>query len=184
MACFGSPVQTLDSAATGLRRLEDVVAQLHGTAVVVAEECVPQRAVVPSRAQFLDGRKIPGALRHLGPVHAEEASVHPVARQRHLAGDLLHLRNLGLMVRKDQVDGAAVEVILGAEELLSDGRVLDVPSRAAWPEIGVPRWLSRLGPLPQREVAGVALVVVVINARDRVLRGYSHTPGKLAVVRK
>src|SRR5882724_11307577 len=123
---------------------------------MVADEGIAQRAPVPLLPQLPDRGEVPRALRHLRARYPQQPGVHPVAGQRRAAGDLLHLRDLRLMVGEDQVDGPAVQVILRAEELLRDRRVLDVPAGTARPERGVPAGLTWLSPLPQREVAGVA----------------------------
>jgi hypothetical protein len=50
------------------------------------------------------------------------------------------------VVREDQVDGTAVQVVLRAERRLGYRGVLDVPPRPARPQRGVPVWLAGLAP--------------------------------------
>src|SRR5579871_3273995 len=71
------------------------------------------------------------------------------------------------MVREDQIDAAAVNVDRQlTEQFLRHRRTLDVPPGAPRREPGLPDRLARLRSLPEYEVAGVFLVVLVrINAR-------------------
>src|SRR5262249_44246314 len=81
-----------------------------------------------------------------------------------LAGVRLRLGQLVLVVRELQVEAAAVDVEGLAQELHAHGRALDVPARPAGAPGAVPGRLARLGPLPQGEVAGVALPVADLDA--------------------
>jgi hypothetical protein len=62
------------------------------------------------------------------------------------------------VVREDEVDGAAVQVVGGPEEGLRDRGVLDVPPRPARTQFGLPERLAVLAALPQGEVTRVALL--------------------------
>src|SRR5207248_4683966 len=75
-----------------------------------------------------------------------------------LAGVRLGLGQLVLVVRELEVEAAAVNVERFAKELHAHGRALDVPARPSRPPRAVPFWLARLGPFPEGEVAGVALL--------------------------
>jgi hypothetical protein len=84
--------------------------------------------------------------------------VQPARDHRPQAGDRLHLCDLGLVVREDQVDRAAMQVVLRAQQALADRRVLDVPSGPSVAELRRPERLTGLARLPEDEVARVALV--------------------------
>ena len=90
--------------------------------------------------------------------------MHPVADDR-MAERPLGLRDLVLVVREDVVDTARVQIEALAEVLRAHRRTLDVPAREArapWrvPHEGAPG----LALLPEREVGGVALLRVDLDA--------------------
>jgi hypothetical protein len=76
--------------------------------------------------------------------------------------ELLHLGDLRLVVREDQVDRAAVDVVLRPEQRLGDRRVLDVPARTTLAQRALPVRLARLAALPEHEIAGTALERVLV----------------------
>ena len=89
-------------------------------------------------------------------------------RENGVPGRAFGLGNLVLVVREDQIDAAAVDVDRRlAEQPERHRRALDVPSRPARPDAVVPRRLAGLGRLPQHEVAGVLLGVLVRRPRAR-----------------
>src|SRR5262249_39003013 len=95
--------------------------------------------------------------------NTHQAVVHPVPRER-LAGVRLRLGQLVLVVRERQVQPAAVDVERRADQLHRHGRALDGPAGPALAPRAVPGRLAGLGRLPQREVAGVALLVADLDA--------------------
>ena len=99
----------------------------------------------------------------LGHLLAADAQVLAVAPDAHeaLAGRRLGLGDLVLVVRKDVVDAAAVDVEALAEQRHAHRRALDVPARVAAPDARVPADLVGSDRLPEREVADVLLGVVV-----------------------
>ena len=64
-------------------------------------------------------------------------------------------------MRKREVDAARVDIERLAQVLHRHRGALDMPSRPARPDHGVPEWLAFLGRLPQRKVAGIGLLVAV-----------------------
>src|SRR5207244_2452852 len=108
------------------------------------------------------------ALRHLGAPHVEEFGVKPAAHER-LAGRRLRLRDLVLVMRKDEVYAAGVEVEgLDAEpahRLKRHRRAFEMPPRAAAAEGSVPGGPHSLVPLvgllPEGEVARIVLGILV-----------------------
>ena len=90
------------------------------------------------------------------PLLGQQAVVQPVRGER-LAAEALRLHQLVLVVGEDQVEAAAVDVEVPAEELHAHRRALDVPPRPPRPPGALPRRLARLGALPQREVARMML---------------------------
>src|SRR5438552_3529127 len=113
---------------------------------------------------LVDGEGVLRRLRHLHAVGKEMLPVHPVADDR-MAERPLGLRDLVLVVREDVVDTARVKIEALAEVLRAHRRTLDVPAREArapWrvPHEGAPG----LALLPEREVGGVALLRVDLDA--------------------
>src|SRR5262249_28502328 len=129
----------------------------------------PQRLAVPMREQVADGLEVPQRLAHLLRVDGDKAIVQPVAREVLSAGRLA-LRDLVLVVGKDQVLPAAMHVEGRAQVLLAHRRALDVPARAARAPGAVPgdrRRLARLRRLPEGEVERIALLLAGLDARAR-----------------
>src|SRR4051812_33181243 len=90
--------------------------------------------------------------------NTHEAVVQPIASER-LTGIGLRLRQLVLMVRKLQIEAAAMDIERLAQEFHAHRRAFDVPAGPARSPRAVPLWLARLGGFPQGEIAGVALLV-------------------------
>ena len=152
----------------GLGLAQGVVGPLEHRAVLHGRHRVAQdgRALLGQH----DGDQQPVAerLAHLGAALRDPAVVQPVLREPVAGGPRLGL--LVLVVREAQVEPAAVDVEGLAEVPLRHRRALEVPARPAAAERGVPGGrlrLAGLGGLPQREVAGVALGVVVDRAVGR-----------------
>src|SRR5271157_3284581 len=83
-----------------------------------------------------------------------------------LAGEGFRLRDLVLVMRKDEIDAAGVDIQRLAEVLDGHHGALDVPARAARTDGRVPKHLAFLGRLPEGEVAGVGLLILVhVDAR-------------------
>src|SRR5205823_12789244 len=93
--------------------------------------------------------------------HMYRARVHPVPDERPRTGDTLGLRQLGLVVREDEVRAAAVDVHGLPEQPAGHRRALDVPSGTAPPPGTLPPGFPLLPCLPQDEVEGVVLVRVL-----------------------
>ena len=84
--------------------------------------------------QFVDGERIARRFRHLHAVREEVLTVDPV-RDRGVAERALGLRDLVLVVRKDVVDAAGVQIETFAEVSRAHRGTFDMPSRKA----GAPR---------------------------------------------
>ena len=84
-----------------------------------------------------------------------------------LFGRPLGLCDLVLVMRKDQIDAASMDVDHLTEQTHGHGRTLDVPARASGAgAVALPRRLARLGRLPQHEIAGIVLGILVnVDAR-------------------
>src|SRR5205085_1856349 len=108
--------------------------------------------------QFVHGDEIAERFRHFGAVDAEEAVVHPKAHEWPTVMRRLALRELVLVMRKDQIDAAAMDVEGLAEMRLAHRRAFDVPARPAAAPRAVPARLLRRRRLPQHKIAGVLLV--------------------------
>src|SRR5262245_63533548 len=131
-----------------------------------AEHPEPERVGAVALDDLPDVQRVAEGLRHLLLAHVDHAVVHPVAGE-HLARARFGLRDLALMVRKDQVLAAAVEIEGHPEVLHGHRGALDVPARASRAPRALPRGLARLGALPQREIAWVALALVHFHAGAR-----------------
>src|SRR5690606_38788732 len=89
----------------------------------------------------------------------QEAGVYPVAGEG-LPGEGLRLRDLALVVGEPEVLTTPVEVYRLAEVLLRHHGALEVPAGEAPAEGGVPLHEVAGVLLPEREVAGVPLLLV------------------------
>ncbi len=110
--------------------------------------------------------------RGAGRLH--EAVVHPVVRHRPVV-ERLALRDLVFMVRKHEVEAAAVDVELLAEDRLAHGGTLDVPARPAPAPGALPGRLPGLRPLPDREIRRRPLPIgrrtaLALHLLDRSIR--------------
>jgi hypothetical protein len=84
----------------------------------------------------------------------------PLCAQRRANGRPARLSELVLVVRKAEVETAAVDLELGSQMLLRHRRALDVPAGPPGPPRGIPPGvLERLRRLPEGEVARVFLQV-------------------------
>src|SRR5205823_1741951 len=90
------------------------------------------------------------------------------------------LGDLVLVVREDEVQPAAVNVEGGAEISGGHGRALEVPAGPAASPGRRPGRLAGLGPLPQGEVARIALAALALGVAGRV-HGVQLLPGQGAV---
>src|ERR1019366_251028 len=75
--------------------------------------------------------EIAEALRHLRAFDLQEAIVHPVIRHHARLKGAARLRDLVLVMRKNEINAAAVDVEGLAEMLPGHGLALDVPPRPA-----------------------------------------------------
>ena len=86
----------------------------------------------------------------------QEAVVQPVRGER-FAGIRLRLDQFVLMVGKDQVEAAAVDIEVAAQVFHAHRRAFDVPARSPAPPGALPRRLAGLRALPEREIARMML---------------------------
>src|SRR6266446_10318 len=135
--------------------------------------------------QIADGPEVPQRLAHLLGVDVDESVVQPEAGQLLPAGRLA-LRDLVLVVGKDEILASSVHVEGRPQELLAHRRALDVP---AWPA-GAPRavpgdggGLSGLGGLTEGEIARVALLLARLHARARARSAGRSAPASRGHVR-
>ena len=89
--------------------------------------------------------------------------MHPVFDEWD-AGEGFRLGQFVLVMRKLQIEAAAVDVERLAQQLHAHRGAFDVPARTSLAPGAVPERLARLGPLPQGEVAGIALLVADLDA--------------------
>src|SRR5206468_12233945 len=133
-------------------------------AIVRAEHPEPERVGIVALDDLADVQRVAERLRHLLLAHVDHAVVRPVAGERP-AGARLGLGDLALVVWKDQVLAATVEVERLSEIFHGHRRTLDVPARTSGTPRAVPRWLARLRAFPEREITRIALALVDLDAR-------------------
>src|SRR6266581_4882849 len=134
--------------------------------VVCRKHHKPQFALIPlptspTLTQFPNSDEVALRFRHLLALDLEEAVVHPGARHDRRVEGAARLRDFVLVVRKHEIDAAAVDVEGFAEMFPRHGRALEVPAGPAWRgDTGGrrPRRFARLRRLPQHEVHRVALI--------------------------
>ena len=85
---------------------------------------------LPLAEQFSNSDEVAQRLRHLLAFHLQESVVHPNIRHQRRVEGAARLRNLVLMVRKHEIDAAAVNVESLAQVLPAHRRALDVPAGA------------------------------------------------------
>ena len=81
--------------------------------------------------QFANRDKVALGLRHFLAFDLEMAIVDPIIRHHRRVEGATRLRDFVLMVRKDEIDAAAVDVEYLAEIIPPHGRTFDVPAGAA-----------------------------------------------------
>src|SRR5260221_6472739 len=144
-------------------------------AVMAAEQRQADRLARPFGQELVYGNEIAERLRHLLACRrGEEAVMQPVAGERRAAMRTDALGDLVLMVRKDEVEPAAMDVEGLAEMRLGHRRAFDVPAGPAAPTPlalpgAVPPRQRRRRRLPQDEVASVALIGCDLDARALAL---------------
>ncbi len=108
-------------------------------------------------------KEIPLALGHLAAFDQQVFAVHPEPARSGSAGHALALRDLRLVVGKNVVLAAAMDIHLRPEDAGGHGAALDVPRRddrdpRAFPQDVAIRLVPRL---PKREIADLFLLVFV-----------------------
>src|SRR4051812_29349745 len=95
------------------------------------EHIETQHFARPIGQQLSDRDEVAEALRHLLAFDFKEAVVHPVVRHNRSAVRAARLSNLVLMMRKDQIESAAMDVEDITEIGGAHGGTLDVPARTS-----------------------------------------------------
>jgi hypothetical protein len=93
------------------------------------------------------------------------------------------LRDLSFVVW-EKIYGAAVQIVLPPIDRCGDCSVFDVPAGLSWAQRPIPERLAVFAGLPQREVAGIALVDVVLDPGSIAFSMRIGTPRELAVIRE
>ena len=153
----------------GSTACERLVANSSGARYCDGEQRVADRAAgVAAREHVAQGVEVAERLGHLLAVHHQVRAVQPVAGER-LAGGRLALGDLVLVVRKDVVHAAGVDVEALAEVPHAHRGALDVPAGPAPAPRRVPADVAVLlvPRLPQREVGEILLLVLVLHAPAR-----------------
>ena len=128
-------------------------------------------------------KKLPQRFGHLFAVNDQMFGVQPEFHEG-LAGGRFALRDFVFVVREGEVHAAGVNVQRVAQIFHGHGGTFDMPAGAAGADARLPEMFAGLGGFPQREIAGVVLLVSVgIHARA----GFDAAQidlGKLAVIGK
>ena len=140
-----------------------VVGVVDGAAVVAAEHERAQHLGPQAWQHLAHGEEVAERLRHLLGVDVDEAVVHPGVHERAAAGGAA-LGDLVLVVRELQVESAAVDVEVRAQQRHRHRRALDVPARPPVAPGRGPARLAGLGGLPQHEVERIALRLIDLDA--------------------
>ena len=113
--------------------------------------------------QVAQGVEIAERLRHFLALDHEVRAVQPVADE-FFAGAAFGLRDLGLVMREDVVDAAAMDIEFRAEEGGGHGAALDVPAGPAAAPGRIPAdvAIGFVPRFPEREVADAFLFVFVV----------------------
>src|SRR5579872_2951811 len=148
--------------------------------------CAKQRqpkslAPVPPPQKLRRSYDIPEALRHLLRAHVDETIVHPIARKRRAAVGAAALRDLILVVRKDEVESAAMDVDRLAKMIVDHRRTFDMPSGPAPAPGRIPADHPFRAWLPQDEIGRIAFVGSDLDPRARDHR-FAIALAKSAVV--
>ena len=153
--------------------------------IVRRHEHVSERGpTIPAVEHVADAEHLAARLRHLATlVEQEVLDVHPDASELD-ARCPFGLGNLVFVVREDQVDTAGVNIDWRiTEKPKRHRRALDVPAWAAGTHPEIPRRLFGRRGLPENEVTGIVLLVLVgIDPRPR-LDAVVVQASELAVVR-
>src|SRR4030095_6206970 len=108
--------------------------------------------------QFLRRDHIAQRLGHLVGAHVDEAVVYPISRQRLSVVRTTALGYLILVVRKDEVEPAAMDVDRLAQMRADHRRAFYVPARTPAAPGAIPADHPFLAGFPQHEIGRVALV--------------------------
>ena len=137
---------------------------------------------IAARDDLGNGVRVPERLRHLLVLDEEMFHMYPEARKR-LVRRPLALRDLVFVMREDQVDATRVNIDRRlAQEPQRHRRAFEMPpGPSRWID-HVPARLSRLARLPQHEVAGVLLRVVIGIDASAVLHSLFVEMRELPVV--
>src|SRR6185369_14030157 len=122
--------------------------------------------------------------RHLLTFDQQELRVNPKTNEW-FSSRAFGLRDLIFVMRKDQIDTAAVNVERLAEVLHRHRRAFEVPTRTALAKRRLPaRLLLLFRLLPQNEVSRVILFVFIrIDSRAEDI-GFKFQTGKFSITRK
>ena len=113
--------------------------------------------IVSFAAQNRHEDEIAARLRHLVTLPADHAGVHVVLGIWVLLANHLSLGGAHLMMREGQIASATLYVDSHAQVIQRDGSALNMPTRSAMPESGIPGRLLRSSRLPQQAIQRVAL---------------------------
>src|SRR5947199_5524594 len=132
------------------------------------EHCKAEHIAPPfAPSKLLSFKKLPNCdeiahgFRHLLAFELQKPVVYPEARHQRSLERRTRLRDLVLVMWKNQVDAVAMDVENLAEMLPRHRRALDVPAWATAllnPSRRGPSWFTACGRLPQHEIHWVALV--------------------------
>src|SRR5262249_38878978 len=103
------------------------------SAIVMLAEIDPEGVGRPALQEVAHHDQVAHRLAHFGPVVFDHGRVQPAADEGRATGERLRLRDLALVVWKDQVAASCVEIEHRSQQARAHHRALDVPARAPWP---------------------------------------------------
>src|SRR5579862_586872 len=154
-----------------LRRADRIVVERNLGSVLRTKTKNPKCQRIDSRrSEIAQQRELACALADLGALFANQKRVvHEVPRER-LVRRAFRLRNLVLMMHRDVIDAAGVDVDNLAEILHGHRGALDMPSRITASPRTVPlHQMIRLTEHPQREIVRAMLIRRMLEALRGVL---------------
>src|SRR5438128_7141674 len=132
-----------------------------GPAIVMPGEVESERVGRPALQEITHHDEVAQRLAHLGTVVLDHGRVQPAADEGHAPRESLRLRDLTLVMRKDEVRAAGVNIERRPQIARAHDGALDVPARAPRSPRARPRGLSGRLRLPEHEVERIALARVV-----------------------
>src|SRR6266851_8641344 len=167
VACRPLPHPLAKRLQRAVRARQSLRAEVElGPVLRLQNEITERKRIEPLVDQLGDAEEVARRLRHPRTREHQQPSVHPVAHDS-VAGEALRLRQLSLVMRKDVVRTACVDVEALAQKRDRHRGAFDVPAREAWTPRARPHLHSMLAcRLPKSEVAWMPLAWIDLAPRS------------------